>query len=564
VCLLDAEGLVLYATPEAARLLGCSRDDLPGRAIENLVASDHVDDVRFVLRDFASRPGGQHETEFACAAGDGRGRYLSACWVNRLQSPPVAAIVVSLRDLTDVRRAVALQSALYRIAARASAVGEMDDFYASVHAIIGELLDAQNFSIAIYDAAMDRITFPYVVDERGDSRPPMRPGKSLTGIVLRTGQPLFVTEETFHAMAARGEVELVGALSADWLGVPLKIRGDTVGVLAVQSYVPTSRYVESEKKILTYVSQHVAAALEQKRAVEALRASEARYRQLFERNLAGVFRSTLEGRLLDCNDAFVRIYGYESREALLAVDAHALYPNARAREDFVSEIVRTGSAVNVELCGRRKDGSAVWVLENVNLVTRDGHPPLLEGTLVDITDRKVAEAQIQHLAFHDALTGLPNRALFDDRLVLALAACRREGRRLALLFLDLDRFKSINDTLGHHAGDRLLQEVAERLRRCVREEDTLARVGGDEFIVLMAGVDDIADARPIAEKLLRAVTSEPFSIEGRELYVTASVGVSVYPDHGAEPHLLIRSADDAMYAVKASGRNACGIAVPES
>jgi diguanylate cyclase (GGDEF)-like protein/PAS domain S-box-containing protein len=564
VCLLDAEGVVRYATPEAARLLGSAREALAGRAFEGLVAADHVDDVRFVLNAFGRDPAGQHETEFTCAASDGRGRYLSACWVNRLGSPPVSAIIVSLRDLTEVRRAVALQSALYRIAARASSVGEIGDFYASVHAIIGELLDAKNFFIATYDAAADRITFPYFVDEGDDSPDPIAPGKSLTAIVLRTGQPLFVTEEIFNAMAARGEVDLVGAPSADWLGVPLKIRGETVGVLAVQSYVPTSRYVESEKKILLFVAQHVGAALEQKRAVEALRASEERYRLLFERNLAGVFRSSIEGRLLDCNDAFVRIYGYDSREEILALDARALYSSAQAWDDFVTEIRTRGSAVNVEICGRKRDGSPIWVLQNVSLVAgRAGQPPALEGTLVDITDRKVVESQITHLAFHDALTGLPNRALFDDRLSLALARCRRDGGNLAVFFLDLDRFKSINDTLGHHAGDRLLQAVAERLRDTVREQDTIARVGGDEFLLLTDGIGE-EDARALAEKVLHRITSEPFDIQGTSLRVTASIGVSTYPEHGIEPGRLVRSADDAMYAVKAAGRNSFGLAVPES
>ena len=563
VCLLDAGGTVRYATPEAARLLGIPREALLGRAFESLVAEDHVDDVRFVLNAFSREPGGQHETEFTCAAADGRGRFLSACWVDRLEAPPVSAIIVSLRDLTEVRRAVSLQSALYRIAARASAVGDIGDFYASVHAIIGELLDAKNFFIAIYDAAADRITFPYFVDEAGDFPDSVSPGNTLTAIVLRTGQPLFVTEEVFNAMAARGEADLVGAPSADWLGVPLKVRGETVGVLAVQSYVPTGRYVESEKKILMFVAQHVGAALEQKRAVEALRVSEERYRQLFERNLAGVFRSTVDGRLLDCNDAFVRIYGYESRDEILAVDMHALYSSAQARLDFVAEVRRKGSAVNAEILGRRRDGSPVWVLQNVNLVAGTaGQPPVLEGTLVDITDRKLVESQIEHRAFHDALTGLPNRSLFDDRLEIALARCRRDGGKLAVLFLDLDRFKSINDTLGHEAGDRLLRAVADRLRDCVREEDTIARVGGDEFVLLAAGVGD-ADARTLAEKVLRSITSEPFLIPGASLHVTASIGVSMYPEHGTDPGRLVRSADDAMYAVKAAGRNACGIAVPE-
>ena len=516
-----------------------------------------------LLRDLARAPGADRESELRGAGPDPR--TLGATWRARFAGKELSGIVATFTDLTDFKRAIAMQSALYRIAGEASAIGEMSDFYASVHRIVGRLLDAKNFYIAIYDAAADRITFPYYVDEGDDSPEPMKPGKSLTGIVLRTGQPLFVTEETFTEMAARGEVDLVGAPSADWLGVPLRVAGETVGVLAVQSYVPTSRYVEGEKLILTFVAQHVSAGLEKKRALEALRVSEERYRQLFERNLAGVFRSTLDGRLLDCNNAFVRIYGYDSREELLTIDTHTLYPSRGDRDAFVARILETGSAVNVEVRARKKDGTPVWVLENVALVEGPpGRPPLLEGTLVDITDRKNAEAQIAHLAFHDALTGLPNRALFDDRLALALARCRRDGTRLAVLFVDLDRFKAINDSLGHHAGDRLLKAVADRLRACVREEDTIARVGGDEFVVLLAGIARQTDAETVAAKVLRTIGDEPFAVGKESLHVTASIGVSLYPDHGAEPESLVRSADDAMYGVKAAGRNGCGIAAPEA
>lgn len=562
VILLDARGAVLDATPASARLFRVAPEELAGRQLADFLDPDEAPAVRELLQDFSTRSGGERETELRCRGADGGRRPLKASWVNRLSDPAIAAVVAELQELTEFRRTVALQSALYRIAAEARSVGEMSEFYASIHGIVGELLDAKNFFIAIYDSSRDIVTFPYFVDESDDSPEPMPPDGSLTGYVLRTGQPLFVTNETFGDMVSRGLVNLVGAPSVDWLGVPLKIGGEAIGVLAVQSYVPTSRYVESEKAVLTFVSQHVAAALEHKRAVEALRVSEERYRQLFERNLAGVFRSTLDGRLLDCNDAFVRIYGYPSREEILAVDARELYPSERGRSDFVAEVRRSGSVVNFELCCRRKDGTAVWVLENVSLIEgAPGEPPHLEGTLIDITDRKRAEAQIQHLAFHDALTGLPNRALLSDRLALALARCRREKDRVAVLFLDLDHFKAVNDTLGHHAGDRLLNAVAERLRSCVREEDTIARVGGDEFVLVLHGLNRGADALRVAEKIREAIL-EPFSIGETTFRITTSIGVSLFPDNGEDPEALVRAADNAMYAIKASGRNGCQLASP--
>ncbi len=449
--LFDAEGKILYATPATSKLCGLEFREIPGHRVTEFLEPADADAVKDLFEEFRSRGRLAKEMELRCCGADGTRKVLNSVWANRLKDPAISAIVATFRDVTEYRRGLALQSALYRIAAKASSVEEMSEFYASIHAIVGELLDAKNFYISLYDPAADLLTFPYFVDESDESPAPMRPGRSLTALVLRSGQPLFVTDETFYEMASRGEVDLVGAASADWLGVPLKIGGKTIGVLAVQSYVPTTRYVESEKAVLTFVSQHVAAALEHKRAIEALRASEERYRQLSERN--------------------------------------------------------------------------------------------------------------QYLAFHDALTGLPNRALLADRLTLALARCRREKTGLGVLFVDLDRFKDVNDFLGHHTGDRLLETVARRLKSCVRDEDTIARVGGDEFVLVLNRISSETDARIVSEKILKAI-AEPIEIAGEPLRVSASIGLSLFPYHGAEPEDLVRRADAAMYAVKSSGRNGFRVAPP--
>jgi diguanylate cyclase (GGDEF)-like protein/PAS domain S-box-containing protein len=172
----------------------------------------------------------------------------------------------------------------------------------------------------------------------------------------------------------------------------------------------------------------------------------------------------------------------------------------------------------------------------------------------DITDRKVAEEQVQFLAFYDALTGLPNRRLLQDRLNQALASARRQKNKLGLLFLDLDRFKDINDSLGHSVGDLLLQEVAERLKAWGREQDTVARLGGDEFLIALTNVKDTPDAAVAAERLMEAMTAE-FVIQGHSLNVSCSIGISIFPEHGADCETLIKNADAAMYSAKAVGRN---------
>ena len=288
---------------------------------------------------------------------------------------------------------------------------------------------------------------------------------------------------------------------------------------------------------------------------EALRVSERRYRALFERNLAGVYRSTIEGRLLDCNEAFARIFGYASREEVLRQAAWDFFVKPEDREAALAKLVERQSLTNYEICLKRKDGSLVWVLQNENLVEdSDGRLSVIEGTTIDISERKRAEEQVKHLAFHDPLTNLPNRLLFNDRLTLAVAQAHRHNQRLAVLFLDLDRFKVINDSLGHSVGDELLRQVAERIQEYVREGDTVARLGGDEFTLLVPGISAEEDAAKIARKICEAI-HDPFWIDGRELFVTTSVGVSVYPSDGHDGETLVRNADSAMYRAKEQGRD---------
>ncbi|HEV8611778.1 MAG TPA: EAL domain-containing protein [Thermoanaerobaculia bacterium] len=291
------------------------------------------------------------------------------------------------------------------------------------------------------------------------------------------------------------------------------------------------------------------------RAEQALRASESRYRTLYERNLAGVFRATADGWLLDCNESFARIFGYASPAHALRQPALDFYLRPGDRNTFLTRLRETGSLNNFELAARRRDGTHIWVLENATLVEGpDGVGPLIEGTVIDITERKRAEEQVRHLAFHDALTGLPNRLLFNDRLTMALAQAHRGRQKLATLFLDLDRFKVINDSLGHGVGDELLRRVADRLRVCTREEDTVARLGGDEFIVLVPRLASDEDAEIVARKILSAIRL-PFAIEDRDYFLTTSMGVSLYPIDGIDAETLVQNADTAMYRAKDQGRD---------
>jgi diguanylate cyclase (GGDEF)-like protein len=209
--------------------------------------------------------------------------------------------------------------------------------------------------------------------------------------------------------------------------------------------------------------------------------------------------------------------------------------------DFEHRIIRPGGEVRVVHC-------------RAEVVRGEGGEPLrMVGTIHDITERKALQEQLEYQALHDALTGLPNRALFMDRLQHALVRTRRRKGEIAVLFMDLDNFKVINDSLGHEAGDKLLVAVAERLRARLRPEDTAARLGGDEFVILLEDLTDVGEATRVAERIAEALRTA-FVLNRREVFVTASIGIALSDDARKEPADLLRNADLAMYRAKHAGR----------
>ena len=203
------------------------------------------------------------------------------------------------------------------------------------------------------------------------------------------------------------------------------------------------------------------------------------------------------------------------------------------------------------VCGEVTRGTRAWQPEEIDFAS--GIATMI-ALAIEASQRRGAEDKLMRLAHYDSLTGLPNRNLLADRLRQALAFASRHRSRVALMFLDLDRFKNINDSLGHHVGDQILKEVAARLTRTLRAGDTVARLGGDEFVVVLQEVRDPADAATVAQNLLREL-APPYLVEGRELHLSASAGITLYPDDGRDADVLMKNADVAMYHVKDSGRN---------
>jgi diguanylate cyclase (GGDEF)-like protein/PAS domain S-box-containing protein len=471
----------------------------------------------------------------------------------RLQGRPVGR-VWSFRDVTERKRSERLQQATYRISESAHEAASLEELFPALHAIVSELMPARNFYIALHDRPSDTITFPYFVDEHDPPPAPKPLGRGLTDYVLRTGQPILASPEVFDELVRRGEVELIGSPSVDWLGVPLRTAHETIGIVVVQSYTEGVRFRETDRDLLSFVSTQLAMAIERKAAEAAMRASERRYRLLFERGLAGVYRMTADGCIVECNQALASLLGYASPGEVRGLGPAELFVNPTERQAGLQRLRSQRIAVNQEVWMRCRDGRSVWVLLNESLVEEAGAPPIVDGSLIDITERKLAEERSWKMAHHDSLTSLPNRTLFNDRLELAIQRARRSRKRLAVMFLDLDDFKNVNDTLGHSGGDELLVQVAGRLRQILRGEDTVARLGGDEFLLLLNDVRDSAGVGVMAQKVL-AVFESPFLVTNRELFLSASLGVALYPEDGIDPEVLLANVDTAMYRAKKTGRN---------
>ena len=277
---------------------------------------------------------------------------------------------------------------------------------------------------------------------------------------------------------------------------------------------------------------------------------------VFRNSVEAIIVTDAEERILSVNQAFTEVTGYAA-EDVIGKTPRLLGSGTHGRE-FYEAMWRDLRILGVwkgEIQDRRKDGSLYPASLSISTV-RDSNGRITHYVAVfsDITERKASEARIAYLAQHDALTGLPNRALLQDRLDQALAHATRQGKRIALMFLDLDRFKTINDSLGHLTGDKLLQGVAGRLRQCVRETDTVSRQGGDEFIIVLTGVDSPDEAGRVAAKILDQLDAA-FDVDGQQLRTSFSIGIALFPEDGHDPETLMKNADTAMYHAKESGRN---------
>ncbi|MEO6155463.1 MAG: EAL domain-containing protein [Thermomonas sp.] len=375
-------------------------------------------------------------------------------------------------EVVERQRSQELQRTLFRIAELSMTSDSLERFYAEIHKVVGGLLYARNFYIAMLSADATMLEFAYSVDERDSVRKPRRIAYGMTEYVLRTGKPLLADRSGISQLESAGKVISHGTMAHCWLGVPLQHEDKVVGVIAVQSYSPDFTFSIRDQELLTFIAFHIGSGLARKQAQDKL------------------------------------------------VLAHA------GLEQRVSERTRELAEANAEL-------------------------------VEQISERMRAERKLTHQAMHDVLTGLPNRAQLLEKLDIAIAAARKQADAcFAVLFLDLDRFKLVNDSVGHAVGDELLVESGRRIANSMRGNDMVSRLGGDEFAILAEGLDGPEMAEELGRRVLEALGA-PVWIAGRELFPTASIGIAMWQPRYGTGEEMLRDADAAMYRAKGEGRDRC-------
>jgi diguanylate cyclase (GGDEF)-like protein/PAS domain S-box-containing protein len=568
VTITDLDGRILYVNPADAELHGWEREELIGQNARVFSPPERWANMTVALARSATR----WNRERPNLKKDGSvflAKLLSDVVFDSSRSP--VGIITTCEDITErkkVEEAVASHAERLEAlvtAQHALAAAELDPASLVPLALetVRSLTGAEHAALTLPEG--DR----FVVHAwSGLAEPPqaaaIHPAGSLASLAT-TRRAVIVNPDASSAPAVDREV--VRALDARSLAVvPLLHAGRLTAVLDLFSPRPDA-FGEAERTVLELMAGSLAASVDH--SLEAasrvalladrtarLAVSEARFADVFRTSAAGMALVDVHGVFLSANESFARSVG--SSEPDLAGTSYLarVHPEDRETEGALLASLASGpgrgAQAEMRLLGQ--EGTVVWVLRSAGIL--DGfaeEPAAIILQTQDVTDRRRAQDALLHDALHDALTGLSNRTLFLDRLGLALQRAARQRLRFAVLFIDIDRFKVINDSMGHLAGDQLLSSVARRLASAVRPGDTVARLGGDEFAILLDGLASVEEATATAEYVLELL-GPPFVLGGREVFVTASVGVAPNPEGPIRADEMLRDADTAMYHAKASGR----------
>ncbi|PKN69934.1 MAG: hypothetical protein CVU54_07850 [Deltaproteobacteria bacterium HGW-Deltaproteobacteria-12] len=362
----------------------------------------------------------------------------------------------------------------------------------------------------------------------------------------------------FYTPASRPVIEKAVQRAIEY-GDPFDVELEIVTAKGNHRWVHAKGNTARASGVTTKVFGFFQDITDRKRAEEALKCSETKFRTLYDSNSDAVMLLNRKG-FFDCNKATLIMFGCATMEEFCLKHPADLSPTSQPdgtdsrtlADQMIATAIEKGS-LQFEWIHQRNDTGATFPADVLFTAMELNDKPVVQSVVRDITSRKQTEEKIRQMAYHDTLTGLPNRKLFSDRLSVALAQAQRNQQKVGVAMLDLDKFKNVNDTLGHEAGDLLLQETAKRLSAALRKGDTVARIGGDEFVLIFHDLKGAADVIPVAQKIVDSF-GQPFPIGTRQLAVTTSIGIAVFPDDGIDEAILLKNADIAMYEAKQAGR----------
>ncbi|MDQ2942591.1 MAG: EAL domain-containing protein, partial [Candidatus Dormibacteraeota bacterium] len=554
------DGHITTVNPAFSQLVGYNDAELRNLSLLDITYADDVVALQGALSRMLAGEDEGTRLELRYTRKDGEPVWVDV--TTRLVLGPdgkplyLQTVAVNIRDR---KRAEVLQAARFAVT---QALVTSPGWEKAAPAVLEGLCRALDWELAEYwEVDPERETMHFVAAwkrpgrdtssyEATASKTSYRRGEGLAGRVWETGSP--VSADVANDDSPRAAAAVAAGLRGI-VGFPVRSGRRVVGMIALHTWAPRD-LDEGLVAVMNDVGSQIGEFVERKRAEVALQESEKRMRSVLDNVSDGLATIEQSGIIESANPAVVKLFGY-SEDELFGQQAEVLIATTH-RSAFVNYLERrlkldipvSGAH---ETMGKRKNGS-LFPLEFVVSSMQIGSRHLFIATLREISERKAHTDALEYQALHDALTGLPNRSLFGDRLRQALLAARRNQKMFGVLLLDLDRFKDINDALGHDRGDSLLQEVTARLRGVLRATDTIARLGGDEFAVLTTDAKHPDDVVATARKILASLEG-PFAIADQMVETGASIGIAMYPVHGDDPSTLLRRADVAMYVAKRSG-----------
>ena len=559
---ITPDGTILEANPALVQIAGCP--DVGTLLTHN--ASEFFVSQRD-YREWSKRL----EAERTLQAFEGPGRQLNGrrIWVRNSacavadESGRISHYEGALEDITEQHRA---QEEAQLLLAVALAMANAEDFSSALLVVLREVCLATGWDLGQVwlpradGAVLECASVWYATEPQLKSfhaacirfsPTPQAPG--LLGRTWTTRRPVWIADVAADATFSRADAAAKAGMRAA-VGIPVLAVNEVVAILEFFMREPRAEDPRLIEVVFAAASQ-LGPLVRRKRAEEALRAREMHLRAVIETQPECVKVVAADGSLKEMNAAGLAMIEADDLQQLRGKSlANLIAPEHRATFIAFMDSVARGNKGSLEFEAIGLKGTRRWLESHAVPMTEENGERVVLAVTRDVTERKRAQAQLAFLAQHDPLTGLPNRALYTDRLEQAMIEADRHQRLVGVVFLDLDRFKNVNDTLGHDAGDALLKAASERLIGAVRKGDTVARLSGDEFTLVLADMSHAEDAARVAQKILE-VFEAPFHIGGRELYLTVSLGVTLYPTDGSNSQELLRNADIAMYRAKEAGRN---------